>query len=152
MSREGLEALGLTPHSEHGTPSDMAQSTHFTATHGSTPVTFVRGEVRELGHWLRLGDFEDRLEGGTAGAQGRRRGVGPGRQATGAFGNDAHEMAANYCEGDGREGRRKVQLRVRRKWIGTVSKALARFGRPWTELPEGRSDFNILDNSPENAA
>jgi len=34
---------------------------------------FTREDVREIGHWLRLGKLEERLEGGTAGAQGRRR-------------------------------------------------------------------------------
>ena len=142
-----VKALGLTPHSEHGSPSDQATSTCLVLEPGKPPTTFTRQEVRELGHWLRLGDLEEALEGGTAGAQGRRRGIGQGRQATGAFGNDAAEMAAAYCEGDGREGRRRAQLRVRRKWIATVAAAITAFGAPWTELPKGRSDYNILDNN-----
>ena len=147
LTESQVSELGLTAHSEHGSPSDQATSTCFVPSPGAQPVTFERGEVRELGHWLRLGDLEDRLEGGTAGAQGRRRGTAPGRQATGAFGNDAAEMAASYCEGDGREGRRRAQLRVRRKWTSTVASAIAAFGRPWVELPVGRSDYDILDNN-----
>jgi len=126
----------------------MAQSTEFSGGEGSPTISFGRDEIRELGHWLRLGDLEDRLEGGTAGAQGRRRGAGPGHQSSGAFSNNAAEMAAEYCQGDGREGRRKAQIRVRTKWITTVRKALKLYGRPWTELPEGRSDYDILDNLP----
>jgi len=126
----------------------MAQSTHFSGGDGSHTVSFGRDEIRELGHWLRLGELEERLEGGTAGAQDRRRGTGPGRQTSGAFANNAAEMAAEYCQGDGREGRRKAQIRVRTKWLTTVRKALLLYGRPWTELPEGRSDYDILANLP----
>ena len=39
---------------------------------------FTCEDVREMGHWLRLGKLEESLEGGTAGAQGRRRGSGAG--------------------------------------------------------------------------
>ena len=84
--------------------------------------SFLREDVREIGHWLRLGCLEDNLEQGTAGAQGRRRGAGAGRQATGAFANTAAECAAGYCEGDGREGRRTAQLRVRKRWIKAVNR------------------------------
>ena len=146
LSVEAVSALGLTAHSEHGSPSDMAQSTHFSGGDGSDTISFGRDEVRELGHWLRLGEMEEGLEGGTAGAQNRRRGAGPGRQTSGAFANNASEMAAEYCQGDGRVGRRKTQIRVRTKWLTTVRKAILLYGRPWTELPEGRSDYDILDN------
>ena len=140
LSAQVFEALGLTAHSEHGSPSDMATVLGEHSAFGAV----ARGDVRELGHWLRLGCLEESLEGGTAGAQGRRRGAGPGRQATGAFGNDAAECAAVYAQGDGREGRRTAQLRVRRRWVGAVRKALAAFGKPWTELPPGRKDYDIL--------
>ena len=146
LTPDQVKELGLTPHSEHGSPSDMATSTSLVTAPDDPPISFTRGEVRELGHWLRLGDLEEAHEGGTAGAQGRRRGTGPGRQATGAYGNDSSEMAAAYCEGDGREGRRRAQLRVRNKWTSTVRKSLSLFDRPWLELPKGRSDYDILDN------
>lgn len=72
----------LTAHSEHGSPSDMLATigphSHFGA--------FLREDVREIGHWFRLGKLEEQLEGGTAGAQARRRGAPAGCQATGAFG------------------------------------------------------------------
>ena len=74
------------------------------------------------------GLHEEEHEGGTAGAQGRRRGHGPGRQATGAFGNDAAECAAQYCQGQGREGRRTTQVRVRRRWVDAVRAALEATG------------------------
>ena len=49
-----------------------------------------------MGHWLRLGKLEENFEGGTAGAQGRRRGSGAGRQSSGAFADTAAECAAAY--------------------------------------------------------
>ena len=69
LSTAEFKSLGLTAHSEHGSPSDMLATmgphSHFGA--------FFREDIREIGHWLRLGKLEEQLEGGTAGAQGRRR-------------------------------------------------------------------------------
>ena len=144
LSDAEFKSLQLTAHSEHGSPSDMLATigphSHFGA--------FFREDVREIGHWLRLGKLEEQLEGGTAGAQARRRGAPAGRQATGAFGNNAAECAARYCEGEGREGRRSAQLRVRKRWVASVRMALAQWAKPWTELPRGRADYRILEASP----
>ena len=144
LSEAEFKSLQLTAHSEHGSPSDMLATigphSHFGA--------FFREDVREIGHWLRLGKLEEQLEGGTAGAQARRRGAPAGRQATGAFGNNAAECAARYCEGEGREGRRSAQLRVRKRWVASVRMALAQWAKPWTELPRGRADYRILEASP----
>lgn len=111
-------------------------------------VVLARGRARSIGHWLRLGCLEDNLEQGTAGAQGRRRGAGVGRQATGAFADSAAECAASYCEGDGREGRRTAQLRVRKRWVKAVRQTLDQYARPWTELPHGRESYGILRAEP----
>ena len=140
MSAAEFSELGITSHSEHGSPSDMLTTVGTHSPFGS----FIREDVREIGHWLRLGCLEDNLEQGTAGAQGRRRGAGAGRQATGAFADSAAECAAGYCEGNGREGRRTAQLRVRKRWIQAVRQALDKFARPWTELPPGRESYGIL--------
>jgi len=145
MSDATFKALSLSAHSEHGSPSDMLQTLGAHSPYGS----FLREDVREIGHWLRLGVLEEELEGGTAGAQARRRGAGVGRQATGAFANGAGECAAVYCQGQGREGRRTTQLRVRRRWVDAVRAALEASGKAWSELPEGRADYAIL--RPEEA-
>ncbi len=148
LSDDAFDDLGITAHSEHGSPSDMltiiGPHSHF----GS----FLRDDVREIGHWLRLGALEDNHEQGRAGAQGRRRGAPPGRQATGAFTNNAAEMAAAYCQGNGREGRRTAQLRVRNRWISAVKMALTQYGGHWTTLPPGRGDYEILQAGPPQAA
>ena len=144
MSATQFAELGITSHSEHGSPSDMLTTIGTQSHFGS----FLREDVREIGHWLRLGCLEDNLEQGTAGAQGRRRGAGIGRQATGAFANSAAECAAIYCEGEGREGRRTAQLRVRTRWIKAVKKALDQYARPWTTLPHGRNSYDILRAEP----
>ena len=148
LSDDAYADLGITAHSEHGSPSDMLTTigphSHFGC--------FIREDVREIGHWQRLGVLEDDLEQGRAGAQGRRRGAPPGRQATGAFANNAAEMAAAYCQGDGREGRRTAQLRVRNRWISAVKMALAQYGGHWTTLPPGRGDYEILQADPPQAA
>ena len=74
LSDEAFQGLGITAHSEHGSPSDMLTTigphSHFGA--------FLREDVREIGHWLRLGVLEDQHEQGTAGAQGRRKGAPSG--------------------------------------------------------------------------
>ena len=88
------------------------------------------------------------------GAPGRKAAAGappPGRQATGAFANSAAEMAAAYCQGDGRHGRRTAQLRVRNRWISAVRSALAQRGGHWTTLPAGRGDYEILQADPPQA-
>ena len=148
LSDEAFKELGITAHSEHGSPSDMLTTigphSHFGA--------FLREDVREIGHWLRLGVLEDQHEQGTAGAQGRRKGAPSGRQSTGAFANSAAECAAAYCQGHGREGRRAAQLRVRGRWIRAVRLALAQWGQPWTSLPKGRNDYAILQAAPLTAA
>ena len=144
LSDAAFKALGLSAHSEHGSPSDMLATIGPHSHLGS----FIREDVREIGHWLRLGKLEDDLEGGSAGAQSRRRGALVGRQAFDAFANNAAESAARYCEGDGREGRRSAQLRVRKSWVDSVRKALAQWARPWTELPDGRADYRILEAEP----
>ena len=89
LSDVEFKSLQLTAHSEHGSPSDMLATIGPHSHLGS----FIREDVREIGHWLRLGNLEEQLEGGTAGAQARRRGAPAGRQATGAFGNNAAECA-----------------------------------------------------------
>ena len=144
LSDVEFKSLQLTAHSEHGSPSDMLATIGPHSHLGS----FIREDVREIGHWLRLGNLEEQLEGGTAGAQARRRGAPAGRQSTGAFGNNAAECAARYCEGEGREGRRSAQMRVRKRWVASVRMALAQWARPWTELPRGRADYRILEASP----
>ena len=57
-------------------------------------------------------------------------------------------MRVRYTAGSNREGRRRAQLRVRRRRIAAVRRGLLRFGRPWTELPGDRSDYDILVDLP----
>jgi len=51
MSSTEFGALGITSHSEHGSPSDMLTTLGTHSPFGS----FLREDVREIGHWLRLG-------------------------------------------------------------------------------------------------
>ena len=57
-------------------------------------------------------------------------------------------MRVRYTSGVGREGRRRAQILVRRRLVHAMRRALAAFGRPWTELPPGRSDYDILESIP----
>ena len=57
-------------------------------------------------------------------------------------------MRVRYTSGTNREGRRRAQLCVGRKWLTAVQRGLARFGKPWTELPGDRSDYDILEELP----
>ena len=61
---------------------------------------------------------------------------------------DDRSMCVRYTSGQNREGRRRAQLCVGRKWITAVRRGLARFGRPWTELRGDRSDYDILEALP----
>jgi len=142
FSEQEFKALGLSAHSEHGSPSDMMEFMGMDCPFGR----FSRFDVREAGHWLRLRDLEEAEEGcGTAEQQKRRRGVAPGPQhSLSAGANVSNACEARYCEGDGRLGRRGRQLGVRRRWRLAVREALMLFGAPWHELPRSREDWQIL--------
>ena len=54
-------------------------------------------------------------------------------------------MTHRYAQGDGRRGERSEQLSaVRSCLVEMVRDAFRRFGRPWTEFPEGLADWDIL--------
>ena len=75
-------------------------------------------------------------------------GGAPRAAAPPAVAADDLSMRVRYTAGSNREGRRRAQLRVRRRWILAVRRGLARFGRPWTDLPGDRSDYDILVDLP----
>ena len=143
-----FDALKLTGHSEHGSPSDMCE---YMGT--SSPFEhFSRDDVRELGHWLRLQQLDERENGaGTAAAQERRKGAAPAPKAVANAGSGAGsgECAARYVEGAGRCGRRERQLSVRYRWRMAVHEALAQHGEPWHTLPVGLADWRILHPTAE---
>ena len=58
--------------------------------------------------------------------------------------NSRDEMQRRYSQGTGRRGERQEQLRVREKLGQAVRDAIEKFGRPWTALPRGRADWDIL--------
>jgi len=153
MGQERWSELGCTPHSSHGSPADMgAVVSH----HAPPDIAFTPQDENEICHWRRRahansGDGELTLEGAIAHLAPRRRGhagAAPSVAAPPAVAADDQSMRVRYTAGANREGRRRAQLRVRRRWILAVRRGLARFGRPWTDLPGDRSDYDILVDLP----
>ena len=61
-------------------------------------------------------------------------------------------MSLRYTQGGGRRGERQEQLEVRARLVDAWRDALERFGRPWTELPAGTADWDILLGEGQAAA
>ena len=54
------------------------------------------------------------------------------------------DMERRYTQGAGRRGEEAEQLRVRCRLVQVVRDGLARFGRPWWELPRDLSSWDVL--------
>ena len=126
MSAAEFKALGLTGHSIHGTGADMARFL-------GDACGFAEGDARALGHWLR-----DR----NAPAEAPAARGGGARPVGGA--NAREDMERRYTQGAGRRGEEAEQLRVRCRLVQAVRAGLARFGRPWWELPRDLSSWDAL--------
>ena len=125
MSENEWKALGLTFHSPHGSPSDMAKAIPEDVV--DPTLAFSEDETRQLGHWRRLSTPPAQDGGGKKRA---RKGQKPNaREATDGA------MSIRYTAGNGRVGRRKMQMRVHLKWVRAIQKALKAFARPWSDLP-----------------
>jgi hypothetical protein len=144
------KAWGITPHSPHGSPADQLA---VIGPHAPPDIAATADDEREKCHWRRRAlphgdDRELELEPEVAQLrQPARRGRRP-RAAAPAEPADDRSMRVRYTEGTAREGRRRAQLRVCERWVRAVRRGLARFARPWEELPEGRSDYDILADLP----
>jgi hypothetical protein len=126
MTATEFAALAITGHSIHGTGADMAR---YVGADGG----FAEGDARALGHWLR-----DR--NAPAAAPVAR---GGGARPAGAA-NAREDMERRYTQGAGRRGEEAEQLRVRCRLVQVVRDGLARFGRPWWELPRDLSSWDVL--------
>ena len=127
MSRGEFVGLGITGHSIHGTGADMARFL-------GEQAGFVEGDARELGHWLRDKNAPQQ--------RAPVHGAGHGRPAGARNGRD--NMERRYTQGAGRRGEEAAQLRVRCKLVQAVRDGMARFGRPWTELPRSLESWDVL--------
>ena len=126
-----FEELAISTHSPHGTGADLVR---FAASVGQPG--WSEPDARAMGHWLRDKNApqpDPRAAKGDAHAnkhsgQKNARGI----------------MTHRYAQGSGRRGERSEQLRVRSRLVAMVRDALERFGRPWTELPAGLADWDVL--------
>ena len=129
MSGAEFDALQLTTHSFHGTGPDMARF-----------MGISRGwheeHARQLGHWLR--------DKSAAQADPRKVAGAPTRGLPDGAPCMRGAMSLRYTQGGGRRGERQEQLEVRARLVDALRVALERFGRPWTELPAGTADWDIL--------
>lgn len=148
---EVWKALGVMPHSGHGSASDQAATV---GPHAPPDVAMTDIDERELGHWRRLataaaGDGElqlDELLQQAADTAKAPRGTQP--VAPAAMEAEDADMRIRYTSGSNREGRRRSQIRVHARWCLAVRRALAAYGKPWESLPGTRADYNILENIP----
>ena len=123
-------ALGVTTHSPHGTGADMVRVMM------SFGLPFTEEDARRLGHWLRDRNAPQHERGPVR--SGPKQATAPGAPlARGA-------MPKVYSSGTNRRGERSEQLELRKRFGDAVREALVRFGRPWTELPPGTDDWDIL--------
>ena len=146
LSKEDLKRLGLKGHCLHARDSDLMRAI------GEHPVVayplaadlrrgFTRTERRAAGHWLR--DKSEPDEQPLA-----QRGAGPAAPGGAAAARD--NMEDYYSRGEGREGERAEQLRLRLRLARFVRAALAHWGGDWRTLECKRTEWSIV--VPEIAA
>ena len=131
MSEAEFKALHLTTHSPHGSGADMLRFMGERHSHG-----FGEADARAIGHWLADKNAPQQDPRFVPGAP--KRGVADGAPVV------RGAMSLRYSAGEGRRGERQEQLAVRARLVEAVRAGLARFGRPWTELPGGVADWDIL--------
>jgi hypothetical protein len=146
LSKEDLKRLALKGHCLHARDSDLMRAI------GEHPVVayplaadlrrgFTRTERRAAGHWLR--DKSEPDEQPLA-----QRGAGPAAPGGAAAARD--DMEDYYSRGEGREGERAEQLRLRLRLARFVRAALVHWGGDWRTLECKRTEWSIV--VPEIAA
>ena len=142
------KGLGVLPHSGHGSASDQGA---VISIHAPEDVRMLPQDEQALGHWRRRATASS-SDGELAAVAPPPvpDGTRPAPAAAAPAGTAAEHahMRVRYTSGVGREGRRREQVAVRARWVRAVRRGLARFGRPWQELPGDRSDYDILVDLP----
>ena len=143
------KALGVLPHSGHGSPSDMVA---VVGPHAPPDVAMTDVDERELGHWRRLatalsGDGPLQLEPLLEEAWSQVQQPQPAAAPPAMTAQDA-EMRVRYTSGTNREGRKRAQMRVHARWILAIRRGLSAAGKSWRDLVGDRSDYDILENIP----
>jgi len=124
MSGAEFDALSVTTHSPHGSPSDMIR---FMAAHGlPAERPFTEPDARAKGHWLRDRNAPQHDPRMTKGAPTRNVPDG----APVANGG----MSFRYTQGRGRRGAREEQLEVCARFVREMRRALARADEPWSAM------------------
>ena len=150
LTAEQWASWCVTTHSPHTSAGDMTRymmARHITASAGGllpelmasedfVPRPFTYEDSRALGHWLfdKNAPKDEARPGKGAAPKDFRPGAAAARG----------QMNMRYSSGSGRRGERHEQLEVRARNVNAVRAALARFGRPWWELPRGTADWDIL--------
>ena len=146
VSAQEVADVGARGHSFHGTPSDLG------AVVGPTPSFpfliedrdkpgFDRAAVNGLGHWLRLhGAVHDERP---ADDVVRAAVTGVGRAAGTA--NTRADQVGRYQRGDGRDGDKVTQLKLRSRLVRIMRAAIAHYApEGWPTLPRGALSRLIL--------
>jgi len=132
MGSEEVKSLDLTNHSSHGTASDMVMyigpSDHF------QPI-----DQDVLANWRRAAVENEARANAKSGT---------GQTSSSDESSTRAKMRVAYSLGNTKEGNRERQLETRTRYANYVADALAKFGKPWTQLPKGRADWAILRAAP----
>ena len=108
---------------------------------------FTEDDVDAFGYWLSRGKRKPQRRGkgrGRSGRGGTSGGRGGGSNDTAGAGG----MGVRYSRGKNRIGDRKRQLRIRRRMIEYIARALRNWcavhNTTWRHLPHGLADTDIL--------
>ena len=140
LSKADIKRLALKGHCLHARDSDLMRAI------GEHPIVpyplaldlrrgFTRTERRAAGHWLRDKSAPD--EQPLA-----KRGAGPA--APGGAAAARGDMEDYYSRGEGREGERAEQLRLRLRLARLVRAALTHWGGDWRTLKCERTEWSIV--------
>ena len=166
LSESEIKDLDIKGHSCHGTPSDWSRviGPNPLPVFPSIPNELLPGfsecEARALGHWLRDANAPEGNPSLTNHRKPTKAAAGAGRSAqsqpAAAPGAPSlhGEMVLRYTSGEGREGERATQLRLRGRLMDWAARALAHWcsthATTWLSLPRGRADIAILNTRPES--
>jgi hypothetical protein len=110
---------------------------------------FDEKERDASGHWLSRSSTEEAEKPAPPRKQDKKKKRGGGDDERSAMRN-------RYARGDGRAGERALQLRIRRRLVSIVRRALtawmAHWGVSWVSLPPNHASKLLLSEKPHSVA
>jgi hypothetical protein len=145
LSPADVAALLLQGHSAHGTLNDYFKCIgRWPSLFGEHEEGFSKHDRDAVGHWLSFGATDAEVEPPPP-PKRRRDGQAPDREHAGS---DRSHMRERYARGEGRGGERAEQLRIRRRGISFIRRAIEAWSRhwgvSWMRLPAGHASKLVL--------